>query len=252
LSLAADGDGWDVRGWLDRESAAILRTALSALCAPSPADDGERDTRSVAERQGGGLIELARRALTQGELPTEAGERPHVTVTVPIEALQSQLGNGLLDFADGTLAGVLAAEGARRWACDASVTRIVLGPRSEPLDVGRATRTIPRAMRRALVQRDGGCAFPGCTIPAQWSDRHHIIHWAQGGPTALSNLVLLCGQHHSLIHRGEWSVEITDGFPVFHPPPWISGGPRRNPIHRIDLRRLTSTAPPKRISSLCR
>lgn len=236
LSLAEDGDGWDVRGWLDRESATILRTALSPLCAPRPADDGAPDARSLAERQADGLIDLAHRALDGGRLPTEGGERPHVTVTVPLTVLEDRLGTGLLDFAEGSIAGAIAAEDARRWACDAQVVPVVLGARGEPLDVGRGSYTVPRWMRRALAQRDGGCAFPGCTVPAQWAAAHHVVHWARGGATALHNLVLLCGRHHTVIHHTEWEVTITSGFPVFHPPPWIPRGPRANAVHRIDLR----------------
>jgi hypothetical protein len=231
LSFAEEGGGWDVRGWLDRESAATLRTALSPLCAPRPADDGGPDPRTLAERQADGLIDLAHRALDGGRLPGEGGERPHVTVTVPLTVLESRIGNGLLGFA----AGSVAAEDARRWACDAHLVPVVIGGRGEPLDVGRASYTVPRWMRRALVQRDGGCAFPGCTVPAQWAAAHHVTHWALGGVTALHNLVLLCPRHHTVVHHTDWDVTITGGFPVFHPPPWIPGGARGNAVHRIDL-----------------
>jgi hypothetical protein len=94
---------------------------------------------------------------------------------------------------------------------------------------------VSRWIRRALKQRDGGCGFPGCIAAAPWCDAHHIIHWLDLGPTALWNPVLLCGRHHTVIHHGEWDISITDGFPVFHPPPWIPGGPRTNTLHRIDL-----------------
>jgi hypothetical protein len=235
FALVPRGAGFEARGWFDRESAAVLRTALSPLAAPAPAADGVPDERSLAERQGDALVDLARRMLDTGTLPTEAGVRPHVTVTVPLQVLEQRLGTGLLDFGDGTLASAIAAEDARRYACDAHLVPIVLAATGEPLDIGRETRIVPRAIRRALAQRDGGCAFPGCECPAQWVDAHHILHWAAGGITALHNLVLLCPRHHTVIHSGEWEVTISHGFPIFHPPPWIPGGPRRNPLHRIDL-----------------
>jgi hypothetical protein len=95
---------------------------------------------------------------------------------------------------------------------------------------------VNRATRRALAQRDRGCAFPGCECPAQWADAHHIVFWRRFGVTALDNLVLLCRRHHTVIHLEEWTVTMEpDGFPLFHPPPWITGGPRRNPLHRPDL-----------------
>jgi hypothetical protein len=245
FALVPRGKGFDVRGWFDTESAAVLRTALSPLAAPTPAADGLRDQRSIAERQGDAVVELARRALDAGTLPLEGGERPHVTVTVPLEVLEGRLGTAVLDFGEGTLESIISAEDARRYACDAHVVPIVLGTNGEPLDVGRETRVVNRAMRRALAQRDGGCAFPGCECPAQWADAHHIVFWGRGGITALENLVLLCPRHHTVIHREEWRITMEpDGFPLFHPPPWIPGGPRRNSLHRPDLAGTAQPAPP--------
>ncbi|GAA0929099.1 HNH endonuclease signature motif containing protein [Pseudonocardia zijingensis] len=256
LSFAEDGAGWDVRGWLDRESAAVLRSALSPLSAPRPASGGcedapaepaEKDPRTFAEREGDALVELARRVMTAGALPLERAERPQVTVVIPLEVLEERIaGAGLMGFADGIGRGAITAERARRWACDAEVVPVVLGEAGQPLDVGRSARTAPRWLRRALRQRDGGCAFPNCPIPAQWCEAHHIIHWACGGETSLDNTVLLCGAHHDLLHVGDWTVAITDGFPLFHPPPWVPGGPRRNALHRVDRPHRTSRAPGRR------
>src|SRR5215212_4840076 len=128
----------------------------------------------------------------------------------------------------------LSAGLARRLACDATVIPMVLGSASEPLDVGRATRLIPPAIRRALIARDRGCAFPGCRRPPRWCDAHHIQHWADGGPTSLVNLVLLCDFHHDVIHHGQWTVTITDGRPVFVPPAWLD--PTRSPRGPTDPR----------------
>src|SRR4051794_7484149 len=122
----------------------------------------------------------------------------------------------------------LSAATARRLACDATIIPLVLGANSEPLDIGRATRLIPPAIRRALIARDRGCAFPGCRRPPRWCDAHHIKYWADGGETCLENLVLLCGHHHDLIHHSQWTVAIADGRPVFNPPAWLdpTGFPR--------------------------
>jgi hypothetical protein len=112
--------------------------------------------------------------------------------------------------------GPVHPEIARQLACDASIMRVVMSAASEPLDVGRRTPVVPASLRRALVVRDGHCRFPGCDRPPAWSDAHHVHHWADGGPTALSNLVLLCRRHHRLVHeRGWFTVEMSNGRPVF-------------------------------------
>jgi hypothetical protein len=117
---------------------------------------------------------------------------------------------------------VIDAGVVRRMACDAGIIPIVLGSRSEVLDIGRRSRTVPAAIRRALIQRDQGYAFPSCGRPASWADAHHIIHWAHHGETALHNLVLLCEHHHTTVHHRGWTVRIDEhGLPAFTPPPWL-------------------------------
>jgi hypothetical protein len=77
----------------------------------------------------------------------------------------------------------------------------------EPLSVGRARRTVPAPLRRAIAHRDRHCRFPGCDRPAAWADGHHLRHWIDGGPTALWNVWLLCRRHHRLVHEGGWRLE---------------------------------------------
>jgi hypothetical protein len=112
-------------------------------------------------------------------------------------------------------------------ACDAKIIPIVLGSAGEPLDVGRATRTWPAAIRRAIEARDQGCAMPGCDRPAAWCDVHHRKHWAEGGRTCADNGVLLCERHHTLVHQDGWHIELVGGLPWFTPPAWIDA--RRTP-----------------------
>jgi len=131
----------------------------------------------------------------------------------------------------------VSAETVRRWACDCQIIPMVLGTAAEPLDVGRAARTPPPPLRRALDARDGGCAFPGCDRPPKWSRAHHIWHWTRGGPTSIGNLVLLCDHHHKAVHHHGWDVHIdTDGLPTFYPPVWVDPDrtPRRH--HRFTPR----------------
>jgi hypothetical protein len=97
--------------------------------------------------------------------------------------------------------------------------RVVLSGRSEPLDVGRRTKVVPPSLRRAVIVRDRTCRFPGCDRPHTWCDAHHVVHWADGGPTGLPNLLLLCRPHHRLIHRpGGFRAEMHEGRPVFRRP----------------------------------
>ena len=100
----------------------------------------------------------------------------------------------------------VSLETARRLSCDSAVVRIVRGAKSEILDVGRKTRVIPPAIRRALWARDGGCRFPGCG--SRHAEGHHIVHWALGGKTSLDNLVLLCRTHHTAVHEGGFVVRM--------------------------------------------
>ena len=113
----------------------------------------------------------------------------------------------------------------------------VLGTAGQVLDLGRERRLFSGPIRRALMLRDGGCAFPACDRPARWCQGHHVVGWQDGGGTCLSNAVLLCGFHHRLIHQpAGWTVYIdpADGLPTFIPPPWVDlqQRPRRNRYHR--------------------
>jgi hypothetical protein len=116
-------------------------------------------------------------------------------------------GHAVLEVGD--CATYVSAEMSRRLACDASQVVMRHGRDGSALDVGRKTRTIPPAIRRALATRDRQCQFPGCT--ARRCDAHHVIHWAEGGATSLSNLVLLCRRHHTAVHEGGWTVTRTRG-----------------------------------------
>jgi hypothetical protein len=207
------GGMFGVQGDLDAEGGATVLTALDALSAPDPAG---AEPRTPAQRRADALVELARRALDAGDLPERGGERPHVAVTVPFETLLDQVGAPGADLDWG---GMLTGETARRLLCDCKVHRVIIKGASLPIDVGRATRTIPAALRRALVIRDRGCAFPGCDRPAAWCDAHHLIHWSTGGATCLENCVLLCSSHHRMVHEGGWGLRRARGGRLLVRPP---------------------------------
>jgi hypothetical protein len=229
LTHAHDGT-LAIRGRLDAEAGALVSAVLAPLAAPAPATDGTPDMRDVGLRYADALIHACQVASAQ--LPEVRGEPPTMLVTVGLETLENRVGSapGYLDTGFPISAGT-----ARKRACDANVIPILLASTGQPLDVGRATRSIPPAIRRALIARDQGCAFPGCDRPPSWCEAHHRIHWADGGPTSICNLCLLCGRHHDAVHHDGWSITMIDDRPWFIPPPWIDPTqiPRQNSRYRV-------------------
>jgi Domain of unknown function (DUF222)/HNH endonuclease len=247
LDVATTFDGMvAVNGLLSPEGGELLMTALTPLSGPA----GPDDTRTPGQRRADALTDLCRRGLDHAGLPAVSGERPHLSVLVPLPALtrprtlsaagtlgpsrtadpdrttgpdgSAGAGNergwwgrvGRAEHAvtgEATWGAVLGPDALRRIGCDASVVRVVLDPAGQPLDVGRRTRVVPPAIRTALTVRDGGCAYPGCDRGPQWTDAHHVRHWADGGSTSLDNLVLLCRHHHRAVHEGRT--------PLPHAPP---------------------------------
>ena len=203
-----------VDGTLDPETGETVLTALRAIVDAQTRGRRRVDGRSPAQRRADALGEVCRQWLDRPDRPTVGGELPHVTVTVSAEALAGS-GAGADGVCEMDDVGPIASGTARRLACDASVMRVVLSERSEPLDVGRRSKVVPPSLRRAVIVRDRRCRFPGCDRPHTWCDAHHIVHWADGGPTALSNLILLCRQHHRAIHAGRARLDMDDGQPVF-------------------------------------
>jgi hypothetical protein len=202
-----------VDGLLDPESGEAVMAAVAAeVDGDARSGSSDPDDRTPGQRRCDALGEVARAWLDQTRRPTVAGERPHITVTVALEALRDGVGACHTERAPA-----IPVEMARRLACDARVIPAVLGGSSEPLDIGRRTPVVPPSLRRAVVLRAGGCTFPGCERPPPWCDCHHVTHWANGGPTSLANLVMLCRRHHRLAHSG-FGLAMIRGRPEFRRP----------------------------------
>ena len=152
-----------------------------------------------------GLALMAESFLQHGSDAMTSGDRHQIVIHVDAETFRDDAA-GRCEIEEGPS---VSAETSRRLACDASVVMILENERGDPLNVGRKTRTIPSALRRALNARDRGCRFPGCTHK-RFVDAHHIQHWAKGGETKLSNLVSLCDFHHRKVHEGLVCVEVLD------------------------------------------
>ncbi len=130
--------------------------------------------------------------------------RAHVNVVVNLDQLTTAHLTGNAESPYSTSGLDLAA--VLQTCCDASVTRILTAGASLTLDIGRETRVVSPQLRKAVTVRDRTCRFPGCDMPAWFTDVHHIWHWTRGGPTNRENCCLLCRHHHTLIHKGRWNV----------------------------------------------
>ncbi|HEY6469764.1 MAG TPA: DUF222 domain-containing protein [Candidatus Dormibacteraeota bacterium] len=225
---ASYGGEYILRGMLDAEGGALLKTAIDALA--HGLTPGE--TRPASQRRADALLDLAALQLRSGEHRDVHGQRPHLTLTVSAETLRADAG---ADAAPAVLSGVgpIHPETARRIACDAVRTVVTVAPVAAttdpawasvntpvvPLSVDRAGRTIPAHIRTALALRDDGCRFPECDVKAAWTDGHHIVYWSDGGPTELDNLVSLCRRHHRRVHEEGWRIHLADGVAIVEPPP---------------------------------
>jgi hypothetical protein len=218
LQTWVDDDGMLVlRGRLTPEVGAVVQRALDAAAdrlfreAPErPAEQPAAEQTSQAQRRADALGLLAECALAADLDRGTAGDRYQVVLHVEGDALRREGATSLAETQAATEQSVLeggpyvSAETSRRLACDASLVVMRHARDGSVLDVGRKTRTIPSALRRALTARDAQCRFPGCT--GRHTDGHHIEHWADGGPTRLDNLVLLCRRHHRAVHEERWTV----------------------------------------------
>ncbi|MGB6277174.1 MAG: DUF222 domain-containing protein [Rhodococcus sp. (in: high G+C Gram-positive bacteria)] len=256
-----------LKGDFDAITGEKLLTALSPLTEPHPAVDGSQDDRSPAKRRADAFGHILDQYLASSDRPIEGGERPHLNLHISLRDLTdlrdiADSADDIADdentraadesdagstadrgayrdlFGDGTSVGWLPWMGplsrntSRQLACDCVLTAIVMDEHGNPLNLARTARTVTAKQRKALTARDHGCAFPGCGKPAAWTEGHHIWHWADGGPTDMNNLVLLCGFHHRLIHHSDWEVFIgTDNHPWFIPPATVDPYRQPRPSH---------------------
>lgn len=245
LSLLPNGDGmWRLTADLDAETAAMAMTVLHSLAAPKPdtrpgtradngRDDGaqdagqhrDRDERTSPQRLHDALTAVLKLVLRSGQLPRSGGIPTTVLITMTAEQFETRTGLATTSFGQP-----LRVDQALRIADQASIAWIVHHSAGGVLNYGTTRRFASENQTLALISRDQGCAFPGCTDPPERTERHHITPWSQGGPTDLDNLCLLCDFHHDRIDTGGWTIHLKDGVPWFTPPTWIdpTQSPRRN------------------------
>jgi hypothetical protein len=268
LTTAPDGTG-TLRGELTREAAAALAAVLDPLSAPAPAENGTRDPRTPTQRRHDALLDACQRLL-RGDLPDSGGVPATVLLTIDaddlptpdenpdagVDATQTDCPDPATDAADDdtaeqprprsttgpgwartAAAGLIPLPVALRLADQAEIYTIVRNHAGGILAAELTRRLATPAQRRALAARDLGCSFPGCTRPPAWCQAAHIIAWADGGPTKIENMTLLCGFHHREYDRMGWTCRMhpTDLVPEWIPPPELDPDqrPRRNTAHQI-------------------
>jgi hypothetical protein len=226
LHVYRDDDGTVVlRGRLAPEVGELLLRALDAARetlyqrrrageAILPATNSVTQGPTRPQQQADALVLLAETALHHELDPGAPGERYQVVVHVEAAVLAdaTEAGQSMLEDGPHVPAGT-----SRRLACDASRVVMRHDEDGRVVEIGARTRTIPPALRRALHYRDRICRFPGCNVRV--GEGHHLRHWAQGGPTTLSNLALLCRRHHRSVHEEGYQIERTpDGTLQFRRP----------------------------------
>ena len=252
---------------------------LDSLAAPQTCE-GLPDPRTAAQRRHDAMFEAGRRLLDSGTLPPAGGVPVTVLATTTISELTAIAAQtaaassgpaapafGLAALAaeagyDGLDLSRLGAAGLARlghgeqisistlltMAGDAELIPVIFNDTGGILAYGRGKRLADRGQRLALAARDGGCCFPGCDRPAAWSEVHHIIEWAAGGPTDIDNMCLLCVFHHRHFEHHGWAVRMADdGQPEWLPPAWFDPEqtPQRNTVHHrpdIDFRQPSTAA----------
>jgi uncharacterized protein DUF222/HNH endonuclease len=261
-------------GRVTDEVAEKLHAALSAASRP----DVEGEVRLPNQRTADALESVLDTVLDSGRLPADGGQKPHLTVRVDLDRIGEQAqrdeeaerrqGGDLwrldaAERAERVKAAAAAADAAadvtsgqpryywtgpataaatRRLACDGIVLPIFTR-NGQPIDVGRRTRVISPAMRALITERDQHCRWPGCERPGRWAQCHHVVHWADRGPTDQWNLLLLCNEHHTAAHSGHWTV-------VLHAPGTITVRRRRSPTEPYYEIRLKAP-PPDPGSDVC-
>ena len=258
LKLNPDGSS-NPYGQFTPELTAQLHAVLSVLTQPrageagGPTDEAAAaprpmSARSMEQRQHDALAEIVGNVQRSGGLPSEGGLPAAVYITVPLDVLEERI-NGVATTLFGrslTVAEML------RVASDAQLIPIVIDKAGVPLDVGYAYRTCTTHIRHCLNMRDEGCVYPGCTIPAQWCEAHHLIPWISLSPdqprgkTKLDNLALLCTFHHHVFEKWGWVLYMDDGLPWWIPPVHVD--PDQKPIRntarhlQLNLDQLTPAA----------
>ncbi len=217
----SDGNSADSRTSDSTESGAEVEPDLEAdegleadrLSALGPCPQEPGDTRSIGEKQAGILRAVFEAAARQPGTPTMGGAAPTVLVHIHINDLLAGRGAGWIDGVDGPL----TVKQVDELICAGGYQPILFGHNGKILHLGKSNRFFNAQQRRALTARDGGCVIPGCTVPPQFTQVHHVVPWRAGGLTDIENAVLICNAGHASIDTSGWDIDMRDGRP------WVRG-----------------------------
>ncbi len=222
--------------------AVIESGGLTADGTEVPAPDGLVDKRTRPQKLADGLCRTVRLGLASNKLPINGGYRPQVMVTIDHETLAGRLAEKSAFACHSAQVGPIDPGIIRRLACEANILPVVLNGVGRVLDVGEPQRLFTSEQRKILYARDRGCTAPGCEVPADGCEAHHVKEWSEGGPTTIDNGALVCHYHHKLVHDTEWSIDIRQGVPYWIPPKSVDVNqiPIRNPYFHLGLGSMSS------------
>ncbi|WP_157749429.1 HNH endonuclease signature motif containing protein [Jatrophihabitans sp. GAS493] len=223
--------GATISGFLTPACLAMVDAVLDSLSAPAATVDGAPDDRSAPQRRHDALQDACTRLVADGGLPSAGGVPVTVLVTMTDEQLATRRGYATTGRGD-----LISVVEALELADQSEIVATTLSRSGGVLDVGRTKRCATPTMRLALFARDRGCSFPGCSMPALWTEAHHVRPWQDGGITAVGHMCLLCGFHHRSFQKMGWEVVMEDGVPWWRPPTWVDPERRaiRNTRHHTD------------------
>jgi hypothetical protein len=255
-----DGDGLvPVRGGLLPEVAAQLQLGFDSVLNPrgdgapmpgpcfteSSADadadgpfDDAADSRTAAQKRHDALAVLLTAAAASGELPMLGGAAP--TLVVQVREVDLAAGRGYAHLPGDDEPVSIAV--ARHIACAGAIERVVLDENGRIVAITTLDRVFHHYQRKAITLRDGGCIIPGCTVPPQWCEVHHVQEHSRGGPTHTDNGVLLCWFHHRTIDTGGWQIRMIDGAPYVKGPYWWDAEVKWRPVTKSAVRRRDQIA----------
>ena len=207
------------------ETAGIVRAGIDAIVSSQlrqAKDEEVQEDRTFEQLRSDAAADIFHHAATCAHA---GGELPAFTMVVRMTLDSLLTGSGFADI-DG-VPETISALTARHLAAEAEFIPMVLDGAAMPLDYGQARRLFTRTQKLALVERDGGCAFPACASPPAYGEGHHLKWWSHGGDTNILNGAMLCAFHHHRVHNDGWEIEIRDHVPYVVPPPWAD--PTRTP-----------------------